>query len=148
MDNYDWQLPSHLVFRAPERKLKIILYFIPDDNGKSVQIGKCPFQTGLRAFREGEVVLINLSAEYLGLQKTIELALACHARVVSLILWDPENFQPIPSGGHWPKNYHAISLERAVVEFQAKNMDLIYMRNPQDEDGNRLIRLDFQNVCA
>lgn len=61
MDNYDWQLPSHLVFRAPERKLKIILYFIPDDNGKSVQIGKCPFQTGLRAFREGEVVLINLN---------------------------------------------------------------------------------------
>ena len=61
VDNYDWQLPSHLVFRAPERKLKIILYFIPDDNGKSVQIGKCPFQTGLRAFREGEVVLINLN---------------------------------------------------------------------------------------
>ena len=57
VDNYDW----HLVFRAPERKLKIILYFIPDDNGKSVQIGKCPFQTGLRAFREGEVVLINLN---------------------------------------------------------------------------------------
>ncbi len=61
VDNYDWQLPSHLVFRALERKLKIILYFIPDDNGKSVQIGKCPFQTGLRAFREGEVVLINLN---------------------------------------------------------------------------------------
>lgn len=61
VDNYDWQLPSHLVFRAPERKFKIILYFIPDDNGKSVQIGKCPFQTGLRAFREGEVVLINLN---------------------------------------------------------------------------------------
>ena len=61
VDNYDWQLPSHLVFRAPERKLKIILYFIPDDNGKSVQIGKCPFQTGLRAFREGEDVLINLN---------------------------------------------------------------------------------------
>ena len=61
VDNYDLQLPSHLVFRAPERKLKIILYFIPDDNGKSVQIGKCPFQTGLRAFREGEVVLINLN---------------------------------------------------------------------------------------
>ena len=61
VDNYDWQLPSHLVIRAPERKLKIILYFIPDDNGKSVQIGKCPFQTGLRAFREGEVVLINLN---------------------------------------------------------------------------------------
>lgn len=61
VDNYDWQLPSHLVFRALERKLKIILYFIPDDNGDSVQIGKCPFQTGLRAFREGEVVLINLN---------------------------------------------------------------------------------------
>lgn len=61
VDNYDWQLPSHLVFRAPERKLKIILYFIPDDNGKSVQIGKCPFQTGLRVVREGEVVLINLN---------------------------------------------------------------------------------------
>ncbi len=61
VDNYDWQLPSHLVFRAPERKLKIILYFIPDDNSDSVQIGKCPFQTGLRAFREGEVVLINLN---------------------------------------------------------------------------------------
>lgn len=61
VDNYDWQLPSHLVFRALERKLKIILYFIPDDNSDSVQIGKCPFQTGLRAFREGEVVLINLN---------------------------------------------------------------------------------------
>lgn len=61
VDDYDWQLPSHLVFRALERKLKIILYFIPDDNGESRQIGKCPFQTGLRAFREGEVVLINLN---------------------------------------------------------------------------------------
>ena len=37
VDNYDWQLPSHLVFRALERKLKIILYFIPDDNSDSVQ---------------------------------------------------------------------------------------------------------------
>lgn len=61
VDDYDWQLPSHLVFRALERKLKIILYFILDDNGESMQIGKCPFQTGLRAFREGEVVLINLN---------------------------------------------------------------------------------------
>lgn len=98
--------------------------------------------------KDSEVVLINLAAEFLGLQKTIELALACHAKVVSLILWDPENYRSIPSGGHWPKNYSTISLERAVVEFQARNMDLIYMRNPQDEDGNRLIRLDFENVCA
>lgn len=100
------------------------------------------------AIKDSEVVLINLAAEYLGLQKTIELALACHAQVVSLILWDPENLSSIPSGGHWPKSYNTISLERAVVEFQARDMDLIYMRNPQDEDGNRLIRLDFQNVCA
>ena len=39
--------------------------------------------------KDSDVLLINLAAEYLGLQKTIELALACHARVVSLILWDP-----------------------------------------------------------
>lgn len=100
------------------------------------------------AIKDSQVVLINLAAEYLGLQKTIELALACHAQVVSLILWDPENLSSIPSGGHWPKSYNTISLERAVVESQARNMDLVYMRNPQDEDGNRLIRLDFQNVCA
>lgn len=100
------------------------------------------------AVKNSDVLLINLAAEYLGLQKTIELALACNAKVVSLILWDPENFNSIPSGGHWPKSYRTISLERAVMEFQARNMDLIYMREPQDEDGNRLIRLDFQNVCA
>ena len=98
--------------------------------------------------KDSDVVLINLAAEYLGLQKTIELVLACHAKVVSLILWDPENFSPIPSGGHWPKSYRTISLEQAVVEFQARNMDLFYMRNPQDEDGNRLIRLDFRKLCA
>ncbi|MBS6395628.1 MAG: hypothetical protein KH452_00540 [Clostridiales bacterium] len=100
------------------------------------------------AVRDSEVLLINLAAEYLGLQKTVELALACHAKVVSLILWDPENFTSIPSGGHWPKAYRSISLEQAVVEFQARNMDLFYMRNPQDEDGNRLIRLDFRFLCA
>lgn len=98
--------------------------------------------------RDSEVLLINLTAEYLGLQKTIELALACHAKIVSLILWDPENFTSIPSGGHWPKSYRTISLEQAVVEFQARNMDLFYMRNPEDEDGNRLIRLDFRALCA
>lgn len=100
------------------------------------------------AVKDSDVLLINLAAEYLGLQKTIELALACHAKVVSLILWDPENFISIPSNGHWPKSYRTISLEQAVVEFQAQNMDLFYMREPQDEDGNRLIRLDFRSLCA
>ncbi len=98
--------------------------------------------------KDSDVLLINLAAEYLGLQKTIELALACHAKVVSLILWDPENFTSIPSNGHWPKSYRTIPLEQAVVEFQAQNMDLFYMREPQDEDGNRLIRLDFRSLCA
>ncbi|MEZ3502689.1 MAG: hypothetical protein K1W25_04385 [Lachnospiraceae bacterium] len=100
------------------------------------------------AVKDSEVLLINLAAEYLGLQKTIELALACHAKIVSLILWDPENLTSIPSGGRWPKSYRAISLEQAVMEFQARNMDLFYMRNPRDEDGNRLIRLDFRSLCA
>ncbi len=94
--------------------------------------------------RESEVLLINLGAEYLGLQKTVELALACHARIVSLVLWDPENPFAIPSGGHWPRPYRSISLEEAVMEFQARDMDLFYMRDPQDEKGNRLIRLDFR----
>ena len=98
--------------------------------------------------RDSDVLLINLAAEYLGLQKTIELAQACHARIVSVILWDPENMNSIPGDGRWPRSYRTISLERAVVEFQARDMDLVYMRDPQDEDGNRLIRLDFQNMCA
>lgn len=98
--------------------------------------------------RDSEVLLINLAAEYLGLQKTVDLALACHAQIVSLILWDPENSHTIPSDGYWPRSYRAIALERAVVEFQARNMDLVYMRNPKDEEGNGLIRLDFQKVCA
>lgn len=98
--------------------------------------------------KDSDVLLINLAAEYLGLQKTVELSLACHAKVVSLILWDPENLNSIPNDGHWPRACRAISLEQAVVEFQAKNMDLVYMRDPQDENGDRLIRLDFQNVCA
>lgn len=98
--------------------------------------------------RDSEVLLINLAAEYLGLQKTVDLALACHAKVVSLILWDPDNQNAIPGGGCRSGSYRAISLERAVVEFQARNMDLVYMRNPEDENGDRLIRLDFENVCA
>ena len=98
--------------------------------------------------RHSDVLLINLAAEYLGLQKTVELALACHAKVVSLILWDPENGNSIPDDGCWSGSCRMISLEQAVVEFQARNMDLIYMRNPQDENGDRLIRLDFQSVCA
>lgn len=100
------------------------------------------------AIRDSDVLLINLAAEHLGLQKTVELALACHAKVVSLILWDPENEDAIPADGRWSKSCRAISLERAVVEFQARNMDLVHMRNPQDEEGNRLIRLDFESVCA
>ena len=93
--------------------------------------------------RESEVLLVNLSAEYLGLKKTIDLVLACHARIVSLVLWDPENEMPIPCGGHWPRPYRSISAEQAVMEFQARDMDLFYMRTPRDEMGNRLIRLDF-----
>ena len=96
--------------------------------------------------KESEVVLVNLAAEYLGLKKTIELIKACHARVVSLILWDPENDYAIPRGGHWPKNYRTILPEQAVMEFQARDMDLVFMRKPQDEDGNRLIRLDFESM--
>ena len=45
-------------------------------------------------------------------------------------------------------SYRTILPEQAVMEFQASDMDLIYMRNPQDEDGNRLIRLDFQAMYA
>ena len=97
---------------------------------------------------DSDVLLVTLAAEFLGLQKTIELALACHAKVVSLILWDPKNERTIPSGGHWPRAYRTILPEQAVMEFQASDMDLIYMRNPQDEDGNRLIRLDFQTMYA
>lgn len=100
------------------------------------------------AVKESDVILINLTAEYLGLQKTIELALACHAKIISLILWDPDNFHSIPCNGRWPRSYCSISMERAVIEFQARNMDLIYMRDPQDEYGNRLIRLDFRCLCA
>ncbi|MDO4261558.1 MAG: hypothetical protein Q4C82_05725 [Eubacteriales bacterium] len=98
--------------------------------------------------RPSEVVLINLAAEYIGLRRTVELALACHARVVSLILWDPDNPRSIPSEGRWPKAYRTILPEQAVMEFQACNMDLVYMRDPMDEDGNRLIRLDFESVCS
>ena len=32
---------------------------------------------------DSDVLLVTLAAEFLGLQKTIELALACHAKVVS-----------------------------------------------------------------
>ena len=32
------------------------------------------------------------------------------------------------------------------MEFQARDMDLVFMRKPQDEDGNRLIRLDFESM--
>ena len=98
------------------------------------------------SIKESEVVLVNLAAEYLGLRKTIELIKACHAKAVSLILWDPENDYAIPCGGHWPKNYRTILPEQAVMEFQARDMDLVYMRKPQDEDGNCLIRLDFETV--
>lgn len=80
--------------------------------------------------KESEVVLVNLAAEYLGLKKTIELIKACHARVVSLILWDPENDYAIPCGGHWPKSYRTILPEQAVMEFQARDMDLVFMRKP------------------
>ena len=40
---------------------------------------------------DSDVLLVTLAAEFLGLQKTIELALACHAKVASLILWDPND---------------------------------------------------------
>ena len=38
------------------------------------------------AVKDSDVLLVNLAAEYLGIQKTVELALACHAKIVSLIL--------------------------------------------------------------
>ena len=79
---------------------------------------------------DSDVLLITLAAEFLGLQKTIELAHACHAKVVSLILWDPKNERTIPSGSYWPRAYRTILPEQAVMEFQASDMDLIYMRNP------------------
>lgn len=100
------------------------------------------------AVRDSDVLLINLAAEYLGLQKTIELALACHAKIVSLILWDPDNLHSIPGDERRDRVCRAIPLEQAVLEFQARDMDLVYMRDPQDENGNRLIRLDFQCVYA
>ena len=113
------------------------------------------------AVKDSDVLLVNLAAEYLGIQKTVELALACHAKIVSLILWDPDNFHTIPDEGYRDSACRAIPLEQAVVEFQARDMDLVYlwqggllgllmvyMRDPQDENGNRLIRLDFQCVYA
>lgn len=98
--------------------------------------------------QDSDVLFVDLAAEYLGLKRTIELALACHAKIVSLILWDPQNLTSIPCGGHWPRAYQTISTEMAVMEFQARDMDLFYMRSPKDKDGNRLIRLDFRALSA
>lgn len=56
-DDYDWHEPSHLVFRSLDRTLKIILQFHTDADG----IGKCPFNSGVPAIKEGQSVTINLN---------------------------------------------------------------------------------------
>ena len=56
-DDYDWNEPSHLVFRSLDRTLKIILYFQTD----AYSIGKCPFNFGVPAIKEGQTVSINLN---------------------------------------------------------------------------------------
>ena len=71
---------------------------------------------------DSDVLLITLAAEFLGLQKTIELAHACHAKVVSLILWDPKNERTIPSGSYWPRAY------RTRVLRSSKTVRRILMR--------------------
>lgn len=56
-DDYDWQEPSHLVFRSVDRKLKIILYF----RSPGWEIGKCPFNAGLPAVKDGRPVIMNMN---------------------------------------------------------------------------------------
>ena len=56
-DDYDWQEPSHLVFRSVDRKLKIILYF----RSPGWEIGKCPFNAGLPAVKDGGPVIVNMN---------------------------------------------------------------------------------------
>ena len=56
-DDYDWQEPSHLVFRSVDRKLKIILYF----RSPGWEIGKCPFNAGLPAVKDGGLVIVNMN---------------------------------------------------------------------------------------
>lgn len=56
-DDYDWQQSSHLIFRALDKTLKIILFFTSETNG----IGKCPFNTGVDAIKNGQPVTINLN---------------------------------------------------------------------------------------
>ena len=102
----------------------------------------------ITAIRRLKTLMCCLLIWLQNIQKTVELALACHAKIVSLILWDPDNFHTIPDEGYRDSACRAIPLEQAVVEFQARDMDLVYMRDPQDENGNRLIRLDFQCVYA
>lgn len=56
-DAYDWQEPSHLVFRSLDKTLKIILQFHADEDG----IGKCPFNSGVPAMKGGQPETINLN---------------------------------------------------------------------------------------
>lgn len=56
-DDYDWQMPSQLIIRTPDKTTKLILYFRSEDNG----IGHCPFNTGVKAVKNGEDVVINLN---------------------------------------------------------------------------------------
>lgn len=56
-DEHDWNEPSRLVFRFSDKTLKIILYFQTDAYG----IGKCPFNFGVLAIKEGQSVTINLN---------------------------------------------------------------------------------------
>lgn len=62
VDNYDWQMPSHIVFRSFDKALKIILYFTQDEEDDNrCNIGKCPFYQGVKAIKDEQPVIINLN---------------------------------------------------------------------------------------
>ena len=97
-------------------------------------------QNALRA----EVVLANLVAEYMGLEKLVRLVKESQARYVSVLIWDCGRYAG-PPGSYRPSGEaaarHGAGSNHLV---SGKLADLRYMNERMETCGGAVTRLDFK----
>lgn len=93
-----------------------------------------------------DLVIANLTAEYLGVERLVKLVKKSRATFASVLIWERRNKRSLALFTGKREIPTVVTAEEVISAFQENWMDLIYMRENIEEDGAYFTRLDFRAV--
>ena len=101
-------------------------------------------QAGDQSAPRAEVVLANLVAEYMGLERLVRLVKESQARYVSVLIWDCDDMQALQAVTGRREEPRRVTAQEVITWFQENWLDLRYMDECMEICGGAVTRLDFK----